>query len=244
MLLLAFSFIAWVLTILAPCVLPILPIILWASLEESKDKSKPYIVISSLLLSIIIFSLLLKASTLFIWVNPIFWKLLSWVILIVFWIITMFPSIWKRVSSSFQDKSNKNLFSSSQKKWVLWSVLIWASLWPVFSSCSPTYALILSVILPISFFSWFINLISYSLWLWAMLLAISILGQKFVWKLRWASSPDWIFKKVLWFLFLLIWLFIVFWIDKIIESKLLDSWYLDSTVNLEQKILDRIDINN
>jgi len=54
------------LTILAPCVLPLLPVILGASVEDSKDKWRPYIIIAALSVSIIIFSLLLKATTLFI----------------------------------------------------------------------------------------------------------------------------------------------------------------------------------
>ena len=77
MTLLIVSFLAWVLTILAPCVLPLLPVILWASVSEAENKSRPYIIIASLWFSIILFSLLLKASTVFIWIDPIVWKLFS-----------------------------------------------------------------------------------------------------------------------------------------------------------------------
>ena len=238
--LLIVSFLAWILTILAPCVLPLLPIILWASVEDSKDKYRPYIIILSLILSIVIFSLLLKVSTVFIWVDPIIWKLFSWVILIVFWILTIFPNLWKNFSTKiwFAWKSNQKLWESSQKKWYFWAIMVWISLWPVFSSCSPTYAVILAVILPVSFFVWLLNLFAYALWLWIMLLLISLLWQKFVWKLKWASSPNSLFKKFLWILFLAIWLAIISGYDKVIETKVLNSWYFDIT-RIEQWILDK-----
>lgn len=243
MTLIIISFIAWILTILAPCVLPILPVILWASFWETKDKYRPYIIILSLIFSIVIFSILLKATTLFLWVNPNVWKIVSWAIVIFFWIITLFPNFWKKISSKLMMNSNKNLEKSSKKKWILWNILIWASLWPVFSSCSPTYAIILAVILPVSFFVWLINLFAYVIWLWFILLLIAILWQKFISKLKWASSPNWIFKKILWILFLVVWLSIIFWFDKKIETKILDSWFFDIT-RIEQKLIDKIDLEN
>jgi cytochrome c biogenesis protein CcdA len=243
MTLLIVSFLAWVLTILAPCVLPLLPVILWASATDSEDKSRPYIIIISLWFSIILFSLLLKASTIFIWVDPIVWKLFSWIILILFWIITIFPNLWKNLSTKIwlSDKSNQNLGKSTGKKGIIWSVMVWLSLWPVFSSCSPTYAVILAIILPISFLTGLLNLFAYVLWLWLVLLLIALLGQKFISKVKWASSPNWIFKKVLWILFLVIGLAIITWYDKVVETAVLNSWYFDITA-IEQQILDKVDI--
>lgn len=75
------SFVAGVLTILAPCVLPVLPVILAGSLSEKK-KWYPYVVTFSLAFSIVLFTLLLKVSTLFIDIPPSFWKNFSGMILI------------------------------------------------------------------------------------------------------------------------------------------------------------------
>ena len=245
MTLLIVSFLAWILTILAPCVLPLLPVILWASASESEDKYRPYIIILSLIFSIVIFSLLLKFSTIFIWVDPIIWKLFSWVILILFWIITLFPNLWKNFSTKigFANNSNQNLWKSAQKKWVFWAIMVGMSLWPVFSSCSPTYAIILAVILPVSFLTGLINLFAYAFWLGLVLLIIAIFGQKFIRKAKWASSPNWVFKKVLWILFLLIWIAIISGYDKVIETAVLNSWYFDITA-IEQQILDKAGIEN
>ncbi len=74
-----------------------------------------------------------------------------------------------------------------------------------------------------------------------MLLFIAILWQKFVSKLKWASNPNWIFKKILWVLFLIIWIAIITGYDKIVETAVLNSWYFDVT-EIEQRILENIDI--
>ena len=75
------SFVAGVLTILAPCVLPVLPVILAGSLSEKK-KWYPYVVTFSLAFSIVLFTLLLKVSTLFIDIPQSFWKNFSGMILV------------------------------------------------------------------------------------------------------------------------------------------------------------------
>lgn len=241
------SFFAWVFTVLAPCVLPLLPIILWASIVENKDRYRPYIIIVSLSISIIIFSLLLKATTLLIGFDKSILTFFSWIIIIFFWVITIFPDLWKNFSTKiwFAWKSNESLWKSSQKKWFLWSILIGFSLWPVFSSCSPTYAIILAVILPLSLGFWLINLFFYVLGLWSILLLISILWQKFTKKLRIISDPKSKFKKILWILFLIIGLFIITWLDKKIESYAIKKWFV-WIWNIEQNFLDKVqdDIDN
>ncbi len=71
MLLLLISIIAGILTILAPCVLPAIPIIIGGSIGGGKhSKARPYIVGASLAVSIIVFTLLLKVSTILINLPP------------------------------------------------------------------------------------------------------------------------------------------------------------------------------
>ncbi|MFZ2255358.1 MAG: hypothetical protein WAW59_04915 [Patescibacteria group bacterium] len=76
MTLLLASFLAGILTILAPCVLPVLPVVLVGSLSE-KQKWYPYLVILSLALSVVLFTVVLKVSTVFIDIPQSFWKYLS-----------------------------------------------------------------------------------------------------------------------------------------------------------------------
>jgi cytochrome c biogenesis protein CcdA len=87
------SFLAGILTILAPCVLPVLPVILAGSVTE-KQKWYPYIVSLSLGLSVVLFTVLLKASTALISIPQSFWKYLSGGILLVMGLIYLFPHVW------------------------------------------------------------------------------------------------------------------------------------------------------
>jgi len=121
-------------------------------------------------------------------------------------------------------------------------VFMWFALWPVFTSCSPTYALILSIILPAGIAFGMLALISYTLWLAVILFAIALFGQKLVKKLAWASNPNWAFKKILGVIFILVGLTIYTWYDKKIEAAMLDAGFLNTTI-FEQWIIDRLELD-
>jgi cytochrome c-type biogenesis protein len=120
---------------------------------------------------------------------------------------------------------------------------MWFALGPVFSSCSPTYALILAIVLPAWFVFGFMALVSYTLWLAAILFAIAIFGQKLVKKLKGVSDPNSIFKKVLWVIFVLVWLSIITGYDKKMESAILDAGFLNTTI-FEQSIIDGLELDD
>jgi len=245
MTLLIIAFLSGVLTVLAPCVLPLLPIVLGASAEDGNNKKIPLVIIGSLSVSIILFSLILKASTVLIGVPPSFWKAFSWGMIIALGLITIFPNLWKKITTKFKlsDNSNKLLQDSQSKKWMSKYIFMWFALGPVFSSCSPTYALILAIILPAWFLFWFLALVSYTLWLAAILFAIAIFGQKLIKNLKWASDPNGLFKKILWVIFILVWLAIATSYDKKIEAAILDAWFLNTTI-FEQSIIDELELDD
>lgn len=139
------------------------------------------------------------------------------------------------------EKTNSNFNQTINSNSRFKNYLVWASLWPVFSSCSPTYWLILAVILPNNFAIWSLYLISYILWLAFILLLISLFWQKMIQKLKFFSNPNWSFKKILWVIFLLIWLLIFTWLDKKFEAKIIENWYFD-TINFENNLLKKIDL--
>ena len=61
------SILAGVFTVLAPCILPFLPVVIGASEEGARGVSRRAVtVIGSLSVSVIVFTLLLKVSTFFI----------------------------------------------------------------------------------------------------------------------------------------------------------------------------------
>ena len=173
------SFLAGVLTILAPCVLPLLPIIIGGSLAD-KNPLRPLIITLSLAGSIILFTLLLKVSTALIEIPPAAWKGLSGGIIIIFGITLLFPNAWERVSAklNFGGSSQTLLQKSGQHKGYLGMIFVGMALGPVFAACSPAYFLILSTVLPQSFFWGFINLCVYALGLGLVMFLVAFTGQQ------------------------------------------------------------------
>lgn len=224
------SFFAGVLTVLAPCVLPLLPVIVGSTATE-KNLKKVSIITISLGVSIFLFTLLLKASTLLIDISPSVWKFISGGIITALGIVTVFPHIWETISLklNFSTKANKAFNESSDKKGYIGSILTGAALGPVFSSCSPTYALILATILPVSFFKGLIYLLAYSAGLSLVMFLIGFFGQTIVRKLKWASNPNGKFKRILGIIFILLGIAIMLGFDKKFETYLVQNQVFDAT---------------
>lgn len=225
---LLFSFLAGVLTILAPCVLPVLPVIIGGSLVD-RDRLRPFIVTGSLALSIVLFTLLLKSSTALIAVPPEVWKGISGGIILLFGIFTLFPFVWEKIEITFGfGNRSQSLLSDSHKHGGRWgAVLVGMALGPVFSSCSPTYALILATVLPQSFSVGFVNLVAYALGLSLVLLIVALFGQKAVSRMKWAADPNGRFKKILGGILIFVGLAILFGWDKQTEIFLIEKNYFD-----------------
>lgn len=237
---LALAFIAGVLTVLAPCILPLLPVVVGSS-ASGRSKLTPYIVVSSLGISIILFTYLLKVSTAFIMVPPEVWTYISGGVLILFGITLVFPDLWDKIPgmARLSIGSNKILGVGYQKKSFWGDVLIGAALGPVFSTCSPTYFVILASVLPASFFLGTIYLFAYTLGLSLILLFIALLGERFATRLSGFSDPRSIFKRSLGVLFVLLGLMIALGYEKRLETYILDSGYFDIT-KIENTLLDKV----
>jgi cytochrome c-type biogenesis protein len=232
------SFLAGVLTVLAPCILPLLPVVIGAG-ATGRSKATPYIVIASLGASIIIFTFLLKVSTAFITIPSSFWTYLSGGILVGFGLILLFPSLWERLPgmAKLSGRSNKLVGTGYQKKTIWGDMIIGAALGPVFSTCSPTYFVILATVLPASFLLGTIYLLAYVFGLSLVLLLISLLGQKFADRLTKFSDSRGGLKIALGILFVILGFLIMAGWDKKIEIFILDSGYFDVT-KIEQKLLE------
>lgn len=235
---LAISFIAGMLTILAPCVLPLLPITLGGSLTGPRDRYRPAVIVISLAVSIVVFTLLLKASTLLIMVDPRIWNVVSGVIILFFGLITLFPGIWEAIAFrlSLSSKSGELLQSSSRTKGTLGAILIGAALGPVFTSCSPTYTLIVAIILPQSFFAGLLNLFAYALGITLIFGAIALGGQRLLSKIRWVANPNGIFKKILGVMFVILGIAIITGLEKQLESALLDAGFGNQLIQIENQL--------
>lgn len=239
-LLLFTSFVSGALTILAPCVLPLLPVIVGGA-AGSTNKWYPFILTSSLAASVILFTLILKVSTLFISVPQSFWKFLSGGIVLFFGLILLLPKIWELITVKLNllGRSQKGLATARTFDSTWGGILMGAALGPVFASCSPTYFVILATVLPVSFVSGLIYLIVYGIGLALMLGLIAFFGQKLTMHLGWAANPHGLFKKILGVLLVLVGLSILTGVDKKIETAILDAGL--GVTDFETNLLNKTD---
>jgi hypothetical protein len=120
-------------------------------------------------------------------------------------------------------------------------VLIGAALGPVFSSCSPTYFVILATVLPASFLLGTVYLLAYIAGLVLVLGLIALLGQRLTNKLQFAADSRSPIKRGVGALFLLVGLLIVTGFDKTIETWVLERGYVTSVLNIEQQLLEQVE---
>ncbi len=231
------SFIAGILTVLAPCILPLLPVIIGGSISDH-EKRNPLIITASLAVSLVVFTLLLKFSTVFIDIPPRIWSIISGSIIFFFGLVSLFPKLWQNIIGKLNltNKSEQVLAKSASHKNHWGDVLIGAALGPVFSSCSPTYFVILASVLPESFGRGLAYLIAYAAGLALVLLLISYFGQQAIKKLKWAADPNGWFKRGLGILFIVVGLFIMTGGDKKVQTYLVNRGFFDVT-KIEQRLL-------
>jgi cytochrome c biogenesis protein CcdA/thiol-disulfide isomerase/thioredoxin len=207
------AFIAGILTVLAPCVLPLLPVIIGGSISgDAKDKRRPILIAVSLAVSLILFTVLLKATTLLIKVPPQAFTYISGGIIVALGLATLFPFAYTkliaRLGIEHRTQSLLGKGTSSRRQW-LGPVVIGAALGPIFSSCSPVYAYLLATILPVHFAAAMAYIISYVIGLALVLLAVSYYGQRLTRRLRFASNPSGVFQRSLAVLFIIVGILII-----------------------------------
>jgi cytochrome c biogenesis protein CcdA len=241
MIFLLVSILAGVLTVLAPCILPLLPIVIGSSENGHNHISKKsVVVIGSLSISIVLFTLLLKASTLLIDIPQYFWSLLSGGIILLVGIGIVFPSFWTNIPfiQKISIIGNKAIGKGYKKKNYAGDVLIGLALGPVFTTCSPTYLFIIATILPVGFFVGFIYLLGFTFGLACSLLIIAYFGGKFINKITNHMDAANGAKKIFGVLIILVGLAILTGYDKKIESAILDSGY-GATIQFEESLIER-----
>lgn len=237
MLLFIIAFIAGVLTVLAPCVLPLLPVIVGGSVSGGVNRARAYTVALSLGVSVILFTLLLKASTTFIGIPQYAWMWFSGAVLVIFGIVTLIPQIWDRIGlvNTVSRESNKVMSAGFMRQTFWGDIVVGAALGPVFSTCSPTYFVILATVLPASFAVGFLDLLAYTFGLVLMLLFVSLVGQRIVDRLGLAADPSGLFRKIIGALFIIVGVLVFTGAEAPIESWLITHVY--DVTQIEQSLL-------
>ena len=248
MLVLPGALLAGVLTTLAPCVLPLLPVIVGSSVVGSGggtdaekaaaralSRRRAYVITASLGVSIGAFTLLLKVSTALIGIDANVWAYISGIILIALGLVGLFPGIWEAISMrlSLQSRSSKRLAKARQQDGVGGQILTGAALGPVFSSCSPLYAYVIVTVLPAQFGYGLALLGAYLVGLCVTLLAISLAGQRLVRNVKWIADPHGWFRRGLGIAFIVVGIFVLTGLDKDLQTWILSNspirpWELDS----------------
>ncbi len=243
MVLLILSFIAGVLTITAPCVFTLLPVIVGGSVARSgtdkrKNLLRPLIIAGSLVASVIIFTLALKATTSLLGVPAYIWQFIAGGIIIALGLQFFAKETWAKLvgRTGAEEKSNRMLGKAFTKDGYTGDILTGAALGPVFSSCSPTYAFVVATILPVSFLEGMAYLLAYALGLGGMLLVVSYAGQSLALKLGWLADPNGMFRRVIGIIFILVGVAIILGLDKKLEAGILNSGILDGILDLENRL--------
>jgi cytochrome c biogenesis protein CcdA/thiol-disulfide isomerase/thioredoxin len=239
MALLIIAFIAGLLTVLAPCTLPLLPVIVGGSVGGERSIRRALVICASLGASVFIFTLLLKASTVFIAVPQSALEYVSGGLLIIFGVVTLFPSLWENIPflNSINLKSNRLLGTGYTKGGLAGDIIMGAALGPVFSSCSPTYFIVLATVLPVHPAEGVVYLLTYCAGLVLSLLAVAYLGQRVVGALGIASDPRGWFKRVVGALFILIGIVVATGYSATLESELLSHAGIFDVTKIEQQLL-------
>jgi cytochrome c-type biogenesis protein len=235
------SFVAGLLTVLAPCILPLLPVVIGGAARDARDFRKPLTIVLALGASVFLFTLLLKATTALIVIPASFWVYFSGGILILVGLFMLFPQVWERLpfQAKLHQVGNKALGAGNRQKGFWGDVTIGAALGPVFSTCSPTYFVVVGVVLPANFAQGILYLLAFVAGLSLVLLLVAFLGQKVVDRLGGAADPKGYVKRGVGLLLVLVGVLIMFGLDKQIETVLLDAGILNFT-QFEQGLLDSI----
>jgi len=233
---------AGVLTVLAPCILPLLPIVIGSSENEGRRISRrSLVVVGSLSVSVILFTLLLKASTLLIDIPQTFWNVFSGTVIVLVGLAIVFPSLWARVPyvQKLSIISNKAIGTGYQKKNYSGDALIGLALGPVFTTCSPTYLFIIATILPAGFLAGFIYLLGFTIGLAISLLLIAYFGGQLVNRIVNHMGVAHRIKQIFGALIILVGIAILTGYDKKIETAILDVGY-GATINFEESLIERL----
>lgn len=199
------SLIAGGLSVLAPCVIGLLPALIGRSLGGGR-LVRALTVIGALCVSIFAFTLLLKVSTAFLGVPDRVWQITAGVILVLFGVFALFPDLWDRVAArtGLAGVGSRGREYGASRQGFVGDAVLGASLGPVFSACSPTYAVIVAVTLPANFAEGALYLVAYLLGLAAMMLVVVLGGRAAISRLGWGIDPNGTFKRALGVVFIVL----------------------------------------
>lgn len=220
--LLAFAFLAGVITILSPCILPILPIVLSGSFGSRR---KPLGIVIGFILSFTLFTLFLSLIVRATGISADLLRLTSIIIILIFGISLILPGfqafterMFSRLSGRFAIKGNHEGFHGG--------VLIGLSLGLIWTPCvGPIIASVITLAATSSVnFASFLITFSYALGTAIPMFAIMVGGRGLLQKIPWLLPNTEKIQKAFGVLMILTAIGIFFNIDRKFQSFILDTF--------------------
>lgn len=134
--------------------------------------------------------------------------------------------------------SQNSLEAASHREWIWWPIALGAALGPVFSSCNPTYTVLLATILPVSFATGIIGLLAYFAGLGITLLLIVHFGRSIIGRFAFFSNPYGLFRRIIWVIILIVGLLVMTWYIKKVEAYIIEKNIFINTLALDNTLND------
>lgn len=238
------SFLAGILTILSPCVVPILPVLLGGSATNTRNLLKPAVIVGALSVSIVVFTGILRSTAEFVGVvNSPLLPIASGVILCIFGLFQLFPHTWEvaMVKLNISKGSGAVLQKGGLRNDLIGDIMIGLALGPIFLACSPALAIVIIPLINTSVFVGLLNLVVYTIGFSIILLPIAYISQLSIHSLKWAVNPDGWFKRLLGILFILLGVGIILGYDKRLETMFVNSGVYGRFSTFEEGLSLRFD---
>lgn len=221
------ALLAGALTTLAPCALSLLPVVVGGSVASGPGAGavrRAVLVATSLGLSVVAFTLALRATTALIGIPPSVWQWVSGGLLVALGLTQAVPEVWDRVAvaSGLSGSSARGLHAAHRRGGAVGAVLTGAALGPVFTSCSPLYGYVIVTVLPTEPVRGLVLLLTYVAGLVAVLLLVALGGQRVIGRTRWAADPHSWLRRGVGVLFVVLGVLVATGIVQHVETWVLD----------------------
>lgn len=245
LLLLIFSFIAGIVTVLSPCILPVLPIILSGSL--SGGKKRPLGVVVGFVLSFTFFTLALSTIVKATGISANSLRNFSIIIIALFGLALLIPKFQEKMEILFSKLSNYAP-KQSQSTGFIGGFLLGLSLGLIWTPCvGPIIAAVITLAATssVNLASVFITL-AYSLGTGLPMLAITYGGRALLQKVPWLLNNTQKIQKIFGVIMILIAIAIYFNFDRQFQTYILEKFpqYGTGLTSLEDNSLIKDQINN
>lgn len=197
---------------------------------------RPVVIAASLAISVVVFTLLLKATTALLGVPQQVWQVIAGGIVVLLGLNLLFPALWERAATALglRNSSNRALEASVGRQSFGGDIVTGAALGPVFSSCSPTYALVVATVLPVSFGQGLLYVTAYAVGLASTLLLVAYLGRSFARRLGWLANPTGWFRRSMGVVFVVVGVSVIVGLDKSLQTLVLELGWYDPIAGIEE----------